>query len=118
MKIKRFCLVILLVLMAAKGDQCGLTGCSTFNFPKTTLMGVPVGGGSSYCIALSSLVGALTGGVLGGFLGSGQGATGTSAVQWATISTAGGAALGGVTGYSMCGPAPAPVPAAQEVAGR
>lgn len=93
-----------------------LAGCSNANFPKTTINGATIGGGSSYCIFLSAFVGALGGGTVGTLLANNQGSTGTSTVAWGTMATALGSGLGGLTGYGLCAPTPAATPASESLA--
>ena|SRR5579862_3971843 len=85
-----------------------MLGCSDANFPKTTIMGTTLGGGSSYCIFLSAFVGALGGGTLGTLLSAGQGSSGNSTIAWGTMATALGSGLGGLTGYGLCAPTATP----------
>jgi hypothetical protein len=106
---KRLWVIGLIVLM-------GCSSGSAVNFPKTTINGATIGGGSSYCIFLSAFVGALGGGTVGTLLANNQGSTGTSTVAWGTMATALGSGLGGLTGYGLCAPTPAATPASESLA--
>lgn len=87
-----------------------LSSCSgNSNMPRVSLMGVPVGGSNTYCVSLSSGVGALAGGILGAFLSSNQTA------QNASIAAFSGAAAGGATGYLMCPPTTTATPASESL---